>query len=55
MHQGILAGRKTEVEIFAGEIIRLGIVLGVATPYNQVLYDMIKIAEEKNEHRVYTC
>lgn len=55
MHQDILAGRKTEVEIFAGEIIRLGKVLGVATPYNQVLYDMIKIAEEKNEHRVYTC
>lgn len=54
MHQDILAGRKTEVDIFAGEIIKLGKLLGVPTPYNQVLYDMIKIAEEKNEHCVYT-
>lgn len=46
MHQDILAGRKTEVDIFAGEIIRLGKELGVETPYNQVLFDLIKIKEE---------
>lgn len=46
MHQDILAGRKTEVDIFAGEIIRLGKELGVKTPYNQVLFDLIKIKEE---------
>ena len=55
MHQDILAGRKTEVEIFAGEIIKLGHELGVKTPYNQVLYDMVKILEEKNEHSIHTC
>lgn len=55
MHQDILAGRKTEVDIFAGEIIRMGKELGIATPYNQVLYDMIKILEEKNEHSIHTC
>ena len=47
MLQDILAGRKTEVEIFAGEIIRLGKIFNLPTPYNQVLYDLIKIVEEK--------
>ena len=47
MLQDILAGRKTEVEIFAGEIIRLGKKFNLPTPYNQVLYDLIKIVEEK--------
>ena len=55
MHQDILAGRKTEVDIFAGEIIRLGKEVGVQTPYNQVLFDMVKILEEKNEHSIHTC
>ena len=45
MHQDILAGRKTEVDIFAGEIIRLGEKYGIQTPYNQVMYDMIKVLE----------
>ena len=47
MLQDILAGRKTEVEIFAGEIIRLGKKFNLPTSYNQVLYDLIKIVEEK--------
>ena len=47
MLQDILAGRKTEVEIFAGEIIRLGKIFNLPTPYNQVLYDLIKIVEER--------
>lgn len=47
MLQDILAGRKTEVDIFAGEIIKLGKEYSVKTPYNQVLYDLIKIKEEK--------
>jgi 2-dehydropantoate 2-reductase len=54
MHQDILAKRKTEIDIFAGEIIKLGKKYGVATPYNQVLHDLIKIKEEDNEHSVYT-
>lgn len=49
MHQDILAGRKTEVDIFAGEMIKLGRELGVPVPYNQVLYDMVKIKEAANE------
>lgn len=55
MHQDILAGRKTEVDIFAGEIIRLGKEYGISTPCNQVLYDLIKIEEERNEHCIHSC
>ena len=47
MLQDVLAGKKTEVDIFAGEIIRLGKKFGIETPCNQVLYDLIKIVEEK--------
>lgn len=47
MLQDILAGRKTEVDIFAGEIIKRGQRFGIATPYNQTLYDLIKILEDK--------
>ena len=54
MHQDILSKRKTEVDIFAGEIIRLGKIYGIKTPYNQVLYDLIKIKEENNEHSIYS-
>lgn len=54
MLQDILAYRKTEVEIFAGEIIRLGKEFGIPTPYNQVMYDLIKIEEENNEYRIHS-
>ena len=54
MHQDILAGRKTEVDIFAGEIIRRGKMYGIDTPYNQTLFDLIKIKEEDNEYRIYS-
>lgn len=54
MLQDILSGNKTEVDIFSGEIIRLGKLYGVDTPYNQVLYDLIKIEEERNEHRLHS-
>ena len=55
MFQDVLAKRPTEVDIFAGEIIRLGKKYNIPTPYNQVLYDLIKIEEERNEHSIHTC
>lgn len=55
MHQDILAGRKTEVDMFAGELIRLGKEFNIPTPYNQVFYDLIKIEEENNEYSLHTC
>ena len=55
MHQDMLAKRPTEVDIFAGEIIRLGKKYGIPTPYNQTLYDLVKIKEEDNEYSIHTC
>ncbi len=47
--QDIEAGRKTEVEMFGGTIIRMGRELGVPTPYNEMFYHGIKVLEQKNE------
>lgn len=55
MYQDILAGRKTEVDMFAGEIIKMGKEFDIPTPYNQVLFDLIKIMEENNERSIHTC
>jgi 2-dehydropantoate 2-reductase len=45
MLQDIEAGRKTEVEMFAGKVIELGTRLHVPTPVNQKLFDEIKRIE----------
>ena len=45
MLQDIRAGRKTEVDIFAGEVIRLGIKYNIKTPYNQNIYRKINEIE----------
>ena len=54
MLQDITAKRLTEVEMFAGEVIRLGKKFNIPTPYNKVLYDLIKIKEENNEYSLHT-
>ncbi len=46
MLQDVEAGRKTEVDIFAGTVIELGQQYGVATPVNQLLYKLITALEE---------
>ena len=47
--QDIEAGRKTEVEMFGGTMVRLGRELGVPTPYNEMFYHAIRVLEQKNE------
>ena len=42
MLQDVEAGRKTEVEMFAGTIIELGKKHNIPTPYNLVMKDMIE-------------
>ncbi|NLT30600.1 MAG: 2-dehydropantoate 2-reductase [Propionibacterium sp.] len=37
MHQDVLAGRPTEVDIFAGRMVELGAEHGIPTPYNQAM------------------
>lgn len=46
MLQDVEAGRKTEVEIFAGTVIELGCKYGLPTPVNDMLYRMIRIIEQ---------
>ena len=48
MLQDIEAGRKTEVEAFAGAVIALGRDCGVATPVNQLLFDLIRTMEKSS-------
>lgn len=45
MYQDVIAKRKTEIEIFSGEIIKLGKRFNIKTPYNQKMYDIIKEKE----------
>ena len=40
-------GRKTEVEMFGGTVVRLGKEVGVATPLNEFLYHAIRVLEER--------
>lgn len=47
--QDLEHGKKTEVEMFSGTVIRLGEKLGVDTPVNRVLYHGIKVLEAKLE------
>ncbi len=46
MLQDIEAGRKTEVEVFAGKVVELGEKLGVQTPVNQACLSIIRVLEQ---------
>lgn len=47
--QDIDAGRHTEIEMFAGEMIRMGKEYGISVPYCEYTYHLIKTLEEKND------
>lgn len=47
--QDLDAHRHTEIDMFSGAIIKMGKELGIATPYNEFTYHMIKAIEEKND------
>jgi 2-dehydropantoate 2-reductase len=47
--QDLECGKKTEVDNFAGTVIRLGKELGVSTPINEMFYNCIKVQEQKND------
>lgn len=48
MLQDVEAGRETEVEMLAGQMIRLGERCGVPTPVNRMLYEKIRKIESGN-------
>ena len=47
--QDLDAKRHTEIDIFAGEMVRMGKELGIAVPYCEYTYHLIKSLEEKND------
>lgn len=47
MLQDVEAGRKTEVEMFAGKVVELGAVHGIPTPVNETLLCIIHVLEEQ--------
>ncbi len=49
MLQDVEAGRKTEVDMFAGTIVTLGEKHGIPTPCNKVLKEMIEIIHEHQD------
>ncbi len=49
MLQDIEAGRKTEVDIFAGRVVAMGVQHGVATPVNQTIMHIIKVMEGRDK------
>ena len=46
MLQDIEAGRKTEVEMFSGKVVKLGKELAVPTPVNQTVLRIIRVLEQ---------
>ncbi|HOO27217.1 MAG TPA: ketopantoate reductase C-terminal domain-containing protein, partial [Lachnospiraceae bacterium] len=47
--QDLEAGKKTEIELFAGTVVRMGKELSIPTPINEIFYHGIRVLEEKNE------
>lgn len=47
--QDLDAGRHTEIDMLAGEMIRMGKEHGIAVPYCEYTYHLINVLEEKND------
>lgn len=50
--QDLEAGKKTEVEMFAGSMVKMGQELGIPTPVCWMFLQGIHVLEEKNEGRI---
>src|SRR5690606_4495656 len=48
----VLQKRKTEIEVINGEIIKYGKKYGIATPYNEVMLQLIHLLEDSYDMRV---
>lgn len=47
--QDLEAGRHTEIDMFAGQVLRMAAKAGLAVPYCEYTYHAIKALEEKND------
>lgn len=48
MYYDITGGKKTEIDILNGYIVRIGELNGIPTPYNRCITDLIRFQEEKS-------
>ena len=51
--QDLMAGRHTEIDMFAGAMIRMGKELGIPVPYCEYTFHAIKALEEKNDGKFH--
>ena len=49
MLQDVEVGRKTEVDMFAGTVVRMGKKYGIATPYNKTIKELIEIIHRQQD------
>lgn len=49
MLQDIEAGRKTEIELFSGTVVKLGEKYNIPTPYNKIIKEMIEIIHKNQD------
>ena len=49
MLQDVEAGRKTEVDMFAGTMVKLGATHNIPTPYNKILKELVEIIHEHQD------
>ncbi len=49
MLQDVTTGRKTEIDMINGAIVRRGKALGVPTPVNEVLTKLVRVLEQKDK------
>ncbi len=52
MLQDIIKGRPTEIDFINGAIIRLGEKLRIRTPANEIIYYLVKAAENLQSHKI---
>lgn len=55
MLQDIENKKTTEIDIFAGEICRLGKKYNISTPKNELVFDIIKAIDERNIKKTSIC
>ncbi|MEG3066326.1 ketopantoate reductase C-terminal domain-containing protein [Acetomicrobium sp.] len=46
MLQDVTKKRKTEIEVINGAIVKEGVQLGISTPVNKVLYNLVRVREK---------
>ena len=49
MLQDVEAGRKTEVEMFAGTVIKMGEEYNIPTPYNKIIKEIVEIIHRQQD------